>query len=81
MQDKGINIANNHLRGTEYDTVTDDPTMPIRRGIITIDGAVLRMSVYPERMSKQGRRYHPIQLQYLPDCKFVLKAVPVGGRQ
>lgn len=72
-----IHNANNHLRGTEYSTHTDDPSKPVRRGLITIDGAILRFAVFPERISKQGKPYNPIQLQYVPDCKLVLKAVPV----
>lgn len=77
MTREQIHNANNHLRGTEFPTHATSPDKPIRRGLITIDGAVLRFSVFPERMSQQGRVYNPIQLQYVPDCKLVLKAVPV----
>jgi hypothetical protein len=74
-----INRSNNHLRGTEFDTPSDNPNSPIRRGIITIDGCVLRFVVYPEKVSAKGNRYNPVSLQYTPDCGCVLKAVRLGA--
>lgn len=73
-----VHDANNHLRGTEFDVERRDADSPIRRGVITIDRARLRMVVYPAKRSKQGRVFNPVRLQYLPDCGYVLKAVPVG---
>lgn len=72
-----VRNANNHMRGTEYETHTTDPNAPVRRGLITIDGVVMRFAVWRERMSRQGKPYCPLQLQYVPDCKKVLKAVPI----
>lgn len=73
-----VRDANNHLKGTEFDVERRGADSPIRRGVITIDGARLRMAVYPAKRSRQGRTYCPVRLQYLPDCGYVLKAVPVG---
>jgi len=72
-----VNDANNHLKGTEFEVDQSNPDSPIRRGIITIDRALLRFVVYPAKRSKQGRVFNPVRLQYLPSCGYVLKAVPV----
>jgi len=73
-----IRDANNHLKGTEYEVEQSGPDSPVRRGIITIDGVMMRLLVYPPKLSKQGRVYNSVRLQYLPDCGYVLKAVKVG---
>lgn len=74
-----INAVNNNLKGTEFDVESSGgDTSPIRRGVITIDRVLLGFAVYPERVSRQGRRYHPVRLRYLPDCEYVLKAVKIG---
>lgn len=73
-----IRVANNHLKGTEFEVEPRGADSPIRRGIITIDGVRLRLAVYPAKVSRTGREYNPVRLQFLPDCGCVLKAVRVG---
>lgn len=81
MQNREIHDMNNNLKGSEYDVevcASGGDLKPIRRGVITIDRALLGMTVYPARTSRQGRMYYPIRLHYLPSCEYVLKAVQVG---
>lgn len=78
MQDNDIHLANNHLKGTEFDCAPSSPDAPIRRGVITIDKCVLRLAVFPEKVSRSGNRFCPIRLQYGSDSRYVLRAVPLG---
>lgn len=72
---------NNHLKGTEYAVIPSGENSPIRRGVVTIDGARLRFAVFPEKISRNGRPYHPVRFQYLSDSEFVLRAVRVDGKR
>lgn len=72
-----LDTYNNHLRGTVYQCDPSTENSPIMRGIITIDGSVLRVAVFPEKISKNGRPYHPVRLLYAEESRTVLKSVPM----
>lgn len=76
-----IHDMNNHLRGTEFDVERAGEGSPIRRGVVTIDGTVLKFSVFAERIGMKGLPYYPVKLEYAPDSKTKLVSVPVdeGG--
>lgn len=69
-----IHTINNHLKGTIYRCDNPStPNSPIMRGVITIDGVMLRIAVFPEKVSASGNVYNPIRLQYSPDSMHILQ--------